>query len=104
MKKRTGFVSNSSSSSFVIIGVSINEDRFDELPRDTTRLISKEFGLINNESGTIFVGKVISNGETYLDNEEFSVQEMLKLNEKIKSILPPELIMSEGVFIGTTGC
>ena len=60
MKTRQGFVSNSSSTSFCIYGIIINNANVEELDEDLMRKIKREDDLYyftNYESNTIWVGR-----------------------------------------------
>ncbi len=77
MKIRTGFVSNSSSSSFCLLGLYFENGA--GAPKITTRL--KCEGSISYESEDVFIGlppDLMKDGETLLQFKQFIVDEFAK--------------------------
>jgi len=85
MKIRNGFVSNSSSSSFVILGVGQNGDGEDIMERDYTNGIEALY--VEGEFDYI-VGIVIASGDDYdFDESTTSVAEMHDMATKVSEEL-----------------
>jgi hypothetical protein len=127
MKIRTGFVSNSSSSSFVLYGIKLkSEENIESLCRKfLTEEQIKEceyegevdwydcFYENNVEtklkldviscgySGDLWIGKTIITGDYDLENGEIDITELKKIDEKINDIFPD---LNHKLYYGTYGC
>ena len=129
MKIRSGFVSNSSSSSFVLFGVELNgKDTYESLcrkflPEDKLNEAIKEYGddidwndmwysedvenyieldtIHCGYSGEIWVGKTISSGGDEMENGSISFEELKEYEKQIKEILPDAVCE---LHYGTYGC
>jgi hypothetical protein len=75
MKTRTCFVSNSSSSSFIIVGAKVAEDTIEGL--DT---------LWTDDNGTIIAGKILSDDEC-IDDGEMSFEQLTATFDLVSSKL-----------------
>ena len=130
MKKRNGFVSNSSSSSFVIIGYKIKslEDIFKKLNPSKYEEIVKEAeedaweindilydyvhdnGLVDGlkfltdgYGDSDYIGHIVSEEKDYqLSNNELSGQEIIKIMEDVKNKAGMEEMPS--LIAGSRGC
>jgi hypothetical protein len=113
MKIRSGFVSNSSSSSFVLFGVELGGDNYESLcrkflPEDKLNEAIKEYGddidwndmwyaedvakyidldVIHGD-GEIWIGKEIASGGDYMENGSLSFEEMKEYEKEIKEVIP----------------
>jgi hypothetical protein len=78
-----GFVSNSSSSSFVIIGVSLNKLQYEKIDKN---LLDNGNNYLSDSYGPGFLGKVImdNNNEDYLECGAIDID--LATKEAIKTI------------------
>jgi hypothetical protein len=88
MKRRLGFVSNSSSSSFVAIGFKVDEELSDEARDeleqfDCSVLSGYEGGV---KDGEIVVAKIFATGDEYLEYSENSLPEILHHFEEVRAI------------------
>jgi hypothetical protein len=109
MKIRSGFVSNSSTSSFVILGVKISENKFRKITGniDLYEPITKSYcGLTVSDDGNgnilIGIGDKWSDTDTISDGS-FSMRDIDKLKENLEK----HGLMSAGKFglyYGTRSC
>lgn len=109
MKIRNGFVSNSSSSSFVIYGVKIEDKSVEDIVKQFySEEELKEFGeddywdllysrKLNDKIGfdiltddiECWVGKIISESdESYMNDGEMSFEEIVEARDKLKEFFP----------------
>jgi hypothetical protein len=108
MKFRSGFVSNSSSSSFVIAGIKIpntalSHEKLDELYDDGNLIITgSEDGV---PKGFTVIGKALADvhsDESYLDYGAFSLDQIVQLIADVET--KTGLTGERGVFTGTRLC
>lgn len=109
MKIRSGFVSNSSSSSFIIAGIQVKEkDISDELMEELENNFSIQMGGEDGApEGSMYIGTGIGNPDEYgqMDEAQWSIKEISDCIEEAKAALPVGTkIQKEGVFIGTYMC
>ena len=105
MKIRNGFVSNSSSSSFVCIGARMSEKQLKELgwcdEDGITENVPEGFEVLYTEYGDgDIVGIVLASGEDSLDNVELTEYEISKTMAKVEKVLGKPVKL----FIGTRPC
>ncbi len=110
-KIRQGFVSNSSSSSFVLAGIQIKQDSIDN---DTLEnLYEKDFSVrFPGEDGApekcYLIGTELASfdDDDYSEGSHFSLQEVLDAINKAKTAVPlkEEEYIATGLFTGTRVC
>ena len=88
MKSRSGFVSNSSTSSFILVGFEITSDDFEGTKYEGSELetyeIAEEVGLEYQYDGEI-MGKYVASWDDYdTTSFEFSVNELNDLKVKVE--------------------
>jgi hypothetical protein len=103
MKVRNGFVSNSSSSSFVILGVTrtnVDED-FDIDEED----LGEGIDTLYTESGDYdyVSGFILADGDEYLEDNELSFAELREMAEKVSKALDVD-IEEVKLIMGTRPC
>ena len=103
MKIRTNFVSNSSSSSFVVVGVLTNHKNisYDE-ERDKYLLNGIQCDALYDDSAGVFCGDVLADGET-LPEKEFTFYDLVKKFVNTANKLNVD-ISELKLYIGTRGC
>lgn len=71
MKKRSGFVSNSSTSSFIVLGVKTEDDnKYEEA-------MKLKIGALCDDS-SYYIGEVVSDSDECLENQSFNIQQTLQ--------------------------
>jgi len=100
MKIRNGFVSNSSSSNFIIIGVRRKDDcDCGSVSHNSDEL---EILAIDSDEYDYVEGIVIDDAE-YLDEKSISLNELQEMAKKVSTILEIDISQVELV-IGTRSC
>jgi len=109
MKKRKGFVSNSSSSSFVLCGITVEnltEDKntlYNICEDNDLRLLS---GSDDGVDGTV-VGKILASGEDCFDEEVIPLKSLDEIMTKVNVLVLEKkikLIGNPSIFTGTRCC
>lgn len=105
MKIRNGFVSNSSSSSFVILGVKRSfNDELDYEKVDSERFDSGIRTLyVEERDCDVITGIVISDSDDYLDYYSKSINELTEMAEKVSTALNVD-ISEVKLITGTRPC
>lgn len=99
MKNRNGFVSNSSTSSFIVYGVPISNNQRKEVE---SCLEEEEFNGLSlrfNHDGSAILGSTLFSDE-YLSDGSVAGQELLGIRKKIATLLGDETI-APGIYFGT---
>ena len=103
MKIRTGFVSNSSSSSFVCIGLKIPKDELSDELRELAD--KKRYTIFNDDEDGYrndthaIIGNIIAEGNDYdFDEDEYSLSDIKKIEQDISDDLDVdgEIVMITG--------
>jgi hypothetical protein len=111
MKTRSGFVSNSSTSSFVVIGYDLNEISEDLLKTNTIDPANDsihEFcegkDLYSAFDGTRYiVGKLVVDGdENDFGSDPISIDQLVEMSKRVKEIL--KLTKEPKLFSGVMAC
>jgi hypothetical protein len=91
MKIRNGFVSNSSSSSFIILGINVSDDIFSKFGTDEKQdyefFEESDIDYFYDEygDGGYYLGDMLADGEEFLDEGSIDV-ENFKSNKKIEEL------------------
>lgn len=93
MKVRSGFVSNSSSSSFVVVGFRRPADEA-ENPAYSNYLYDDD---------TIIVGEILAQGYCYFDPEEISIGDLVTAQHRVSQKYGVDLTEVQ-LLIGTKAC
>jgi len=105
MKARNGFISNSSSSSFAILGIkhqlSKNED--DDFDEFIQKIEKTKLEILTDDGSYCFIGKVIVDGEDAFEGKEMEIDEINieKLTQTLKDLGFTEKIK---IYCGTRSC
>jgi len=87
MRVRQSFVSNSSSSSFVILGAEVagNRPEFDKLVSEyyESDKLQNKFYLIHLDNGNYIIGKLLADGEDQIDETTTTIKELKKMADDI---------------------
>lgn len=99
MKTRHGFVSNSSSSSFVTLGVA------KQLTWEEREELEKRFCVHSFDSpdGNCLVGERLAEGETYMSDNDFTIQELNEKAIKLAEQLGVD-VFDVRIYMGTYPC
>ena len=90
MKIRNGFVSNSSSSSFVILGVPKNGD-YDELMENDNFPDGIDAVYVESSGYDYVIGYTLTDGEDYLDETSTSLSELKEMAQKVADYLKVDI-------------
>jgi len=107
MKIRNGFVSNSSSSSFVVIGVKVNskdyikEDSDDYLDDIFENGVSALY--IEEDDYDYVAGIVLADGDDYLENTSTTLEEFKEMSETVAKELKVDA-SKVSLITGTRAC
>lgn len=106
MKVRNGFVSNSSSSSFIVAGIKVRKDQMSDELRE--ELWDKDFRVLSDgddgvPSGYCVIGKELASpSDDYMEYTELS---LASIDENIKDVeAAVGIVGMRGVFTGTRAC
>ena len=99
MKTRSGFVSNSSSSSFVILGVAYSMDSPDYKKDVNSSFVPGMDIRHDYETRVTYVGSIIAEGE-YFSNRSISLNDFVVKGNKVIEATGKE----PSIYIGTRGC
>ena len=107
MKTRQGFVSNSSSSSFIVAGVQISHDTWEALSEEVYNELCNSFDILNGSEdgisdGTVVIGNVKAVAECGFETDLLKIKDLESDINDVKSQLYADVnIVDEGIFIGT---
>ena len=106
MKVRSGFVSNSSTSSFIVLGYKVSHDEIKAMTDDEREdFYERDDTLSDGYSGTYWVGEVLAKGrdDEMLPEREFSMEE---LQQKAIFLMKKYGIELDKIklYTGTRGC
>lgn len=84
MKIRTGFVSNSSSSSFVCIGLKVLKEHCEGLGWDHSYSVFDDEEEGYSSKTHVVIGEIIASGDDYdFDANEYTIQEITEIAQKV---------------------
>lgn len=104
MKTRSGFVSNSSSSSFVVIGTRMTDKElkkkgwYDEY--EPTDKMPDGLDILHDNDGDIIIGEILASGEDYLDDSKIDLVKLQKTFNRVEKALGVKVKL----LIGTRAC
>jgi hypothetical protein len=87
MKFRSGFVSNSSSSSFILVGVSFSSDEYEALPDDVRENLEDNFYVYDEVDEYLVGSKIASWDEEDGISESGSAQEFIEEMQQVQADL-----------------